>query len=111
METHRIHSFCNGALHKAGVSPVLVPGLPNCTTLYTVLRNGIRTGGDGTRRACSLGHPWNAPESSRRQTCKLSLALSQSTTCDGLRLASRTPKRHYGDVLPLLLLRSIFVRD
>src|SRR5438445_7288377 len=34
-------------------------GLPNCTTLYTVLRNGIRTGRDGTRRTCSLGRPWN----------------------------------------------------
>jgi hypothetical protein len=38
-----------------------------------------------------LGRPWNAAESPHRQTCKLSLTLSESTTRDGLRLASRTP--------------------
>ncbi len=36
--------------------------------------------------------PWNAAESPQRQTSKLSLTLSQSTTRDGLRLASRTPQ-------------------
>ena len=77
---------------ELALSPVLVPGLPNCTTLYTVLRNGIRTGRDGTRRTCSLGRPWNAAESSRRQTCKLSLTLGESTTRDGPRLESRTPQ-------------------
>src|SRR5882724_2044888 len=87
-------------------------GLRNCTTLYTVLRNGIRTGRDGTRRTCSLGRPWNAAESSRRQTCKLSLALSESTTCDGLRLASRTPQAALRPCTAITFApRSIFVRD
>ncbi len=36
--------------------------------------------------------PWNAAESPQRQTSKLSLTLSQSTTRDGLRLTSRTPQ-------------------
>ena len=31
-------------LEARNVPPALVPGLRNCTTLYTVLRNGIRTG-------------------------------------------------------------------
>src|SRR6266852_6121903 len=43
------------------------------------------------RGTCSFGRPWNAAESPQRQTCKLSLTLSESTTRDGLRLASRTP--------------------
>jgi hypothetical protein len=36
--------------------------------------------------------PWNAAENSQRQAQKLSLTLSESTTRDGLRLASRTPQ-------------------
>ncbi|SRR6266478_9552816 len=35
---------------------------------------------------------WNAAENSQRQACKLSHTLSESTTRDGLRLASRTPQ-------------------
>jgi hypothetical protein len=27
--------------------------------------------------------PWNAAENSQRQTCRQSLTLSESTTCDG----------------------------
>jgi len=36
--------------------------------------------------------PVECRESSQRQTCNLSLTLSESTTRDGLRLASRTPQ-------------------
>ena len=44
------------------------------------------------RRIRSLGRPWNAAESSQRQTCRLGLTLSESTTRDGLRLASLAPQ-------------------
>ncbi len=36
--------------------------------------------------------PMEPEENSQRQTCKLSLTLSKSTTRDGLRLPSRTPQ-------------------
>ena len=35
---------------------------------------------------------WNVAENSQRQVCKQSLTLSESTTCDGLCLASDTPQ-------------------
>jgi hypothetical protein len=35
---------------------------------------------------------WNAAENSQRQVCKQSLALSESTARDGLRLVSGTPQ-------------------
>ena len=38
----------------------------------------------------SVGRPQNAAESSEHETCRHSLALDESTTRDGLRLASRT---------------------
>src|SRR5437899_11098829 len=34
---------------KPAMPPALVPGLRNCTTMQTVLRNGIETSHDGTR--------------------------------------------------------------
>src|SRR5258708_32785661 len=95
MEMHSIHPLCKWSITRswkpANVPPKLVPELRNCTTLYTVLRNGIRTGVMVLDCPCSFGRPWNAAENSQRQTCKLSLTLSESTTRDGLRLASRTP--------------------
>ena len=36
--------------------------------------------------------PMERRKNSQRQTCKLSLTLSESTTRDGLRLPSRTPQ-------------------
>ena len=46
---------------------------------------------------------WNAAENSQRQVCKQSLTLSESTTRDGLRLASRTPQAAFtASVLTLL---------
>jgi hypothetical protein len=39
---------------------------------------------------------WNAAENSQRQVCKQSLTLSESTTCDGLCLASRLFPRKGG---------------
>jgi len=35
---------------------------------------------------------WNVAENSQRQVCKQRLTLSESTTCDGLCLASDTPQ-------------------
>jgi hypothetical protein len=37
--------------------------------------------------------PWNTAENSQRQACRHSLTLSEGTTRDGLRLASRTPQK------------------
>src|SRR6266568_7445772 len=54
---------------------------------------------------------WNAAENSQRQVCKQSLTLSESTTRDGLCLASRTPPAAFAaSVLTLLLPRSKFSR-
>ena len=39
---------------------------------------------------------WNAAENSQRQVCKQSLTLSESTTCDGLCLASHLFPRKRG---------------
>jgi len=39
---------------------------------------------------------WNAAENSQRQVCKQSLTLSESTTCDGLCLASHLFPRKGG---------------
>src|SRR5260370_182141 len=89
MEPHSIHPLCKWSITRswkpANVPPKLVPELRNCTTLYTVLRNGIRTGVMVLDCPCSFGRPWNAAENSQRQTCNLRLTLSESTTRDGLR--------------------------
>src|SRR5713101_8701709 len=94
MEKHSIHPLCKWSITRswkpANVPPKLVPELRNCTTLYTVLRNGIRTGVMVLDCPCSFGRPWNAAENSQRQTCKLSHTLSESAARDGLRLVSGT---------------------
>src|SRR6266849_1530489 len=114
METHSIHPLCKWSItwswKPANVPPKLVPELRNCTTLYTVLRNGIRTGVMVLDCPCSFGRPWNAAENSQRQTCKLSLTLSESTTRDGCACRRARHKRHYGQCIDITLPRSILAR-
>jgi len=71
------------------MSVTLGQGLRNYTTLDTVLRSGIGTGCAGTRPVL-LAAQRNAVESSLHETWRHSLTLGESTTRDGLRLASRT---------------------
>jgi hypothetical protein len=53
---------------------------------------------------------WNAAENSQRQTCELGLTFSESTTRDGLRLASRTPNGIYGQCNDLTFALAAFSR-
>src|SRR5260370_35986655 len=92
MEPHSIHPLCKWSITRswkpANVPPKLVPELRNCTTLYTVLRSRIRTGVMVLDYHPFVWPPW-AAENSQRQTGKLSLTLSEGTTCDGLCLPVR----------------------
>jgi len=65
-------------------------GLRNFTTAVNWSEERNANGERWCRRTCSFGRPRKAAESWQWQTCKLSLTLSESTTRDGLRPASRT---------------------
>src|SRR6266700_570405 len=113
MKTHHIHSLCTGALHGAGKHKCPPHWSKDCGIARSCK---LFLGTDLERGAPVLEAPvvwplWNAAENSQRQVCKQSLTLSESTTRDGLCLASRTPPAAFAaSVLTLLLPRSILAR-
>ena len=64
------------------------------------------------RRMCSLGRPWNAAESSQRQTCKLGSYLEREHNARWAALGvAHATSGITASVLKLLLPRGILVRD
>jgi hypothetical protein len=89
-----LHSLCNGAdveLQARNAPPDWSKdcGIARRCKLFLgpELERGTMVQGD-----LFVWPPMEPEESSQRQTCKLSLTLSESTTRDGLRLPSRTPQ-------------------
>src|SRR6266567_4103986 len=94
MQTHRTHPLCKWSITwswKPAMPPHWSQDCGIARRCKLVLGTEL---GRGTlvQEDLFVWPPMEPEENSQRQTCKLSLTLSKSTTRDGLRLPSRTPQ-------------------